>query len=175
MAAADDTSQDRISLRTAPVAFGEHRIIAAPARTAMICACLSNPSRGDHARSRCRCAGSTDVFRATALRSRTLRRGAPRSCRSSITAHRSSTIRPRSFALTADDHGPIFYPFVYDDEEFPEPRPVHHAANMAIPQGEPVGMGRAISSTRKAPTPTFKILSEMTHGIREGLYVPQAP
>ena len=68
------------------------------------------------------------------------------------------------FALTPDDPA-FFYPFPYDDEEFPD------LAQFVTPQyGDPHG---ELSSwalqflDAEAPTPTFKILSGMTHGIRE--------
>ena len=68
------------------------------------------------------------------------------------------------FALTPDDAA-YFYPFVYDDAEFPD------LLQYVTPQyGDPNG---AISEwaraflDEEAPTPTFKILSGMTHGIRK--------
>src|ERR1700757_2379308 len=67
------------------------------------------------------------------------------------------------FALTPDDPA-FFYPFLYDDEEYPD------LVQFVTPQyGDPHG---ELSSWARqfldadAPTPTFKILSEMTHGIR---------
>ena len=70
------------------------------------------------------------------------------------------------FALTPDDHA-YFYPFLYDDEEFPDLR------QFVTPQySDPVGKLSAWARTfldDEAPTPTFKILSGMTHGIRDRL------
>jgi transglutaminase-like putative cysteine protease len=68
------------------------------------------------------------------------------------------------FALTADDPA-YFYPFLYDDEEFPD------LLRFITPQyGDP--NGELSVWARKfldpdAPTPTFNILSGMTHGIRD--------
>lgn len=69
-----------------------------------------------------------------------------------------------AFALTPDDPA-YFYPFLYDDEEFPD------LQQFITPQyGDPNG---ALSAWARrfldveAPTLTFKILSGMTHGIRE--------
>src|ERR1700737_2067717 len=68
------------------------------------------------------------------------------------------------FALTPDDP-PYLYPFRYDDEEFPDL--VHYIT----PQyGDPDGELTAWALNfldEEGPTPTFKILSNMTHGIRE--------
>jgi transglutaminase-like putative cysteine protease len=68
------------------------------------------------------------------------------------------------FALTADDTA-YFYPFLYDDEEFPD------LVQFITPQyGDPQGELSAWARNfldEEGPTPTFKILSEMTHGIRE--------
>jgi transglutaminase-like putative cysteine protease len=68
------------------------------------------------------------------------------------------------FALTPDDPA-YFYPFLYDDEEFPD------LGHFITPQyGDPEGELSAWALNfldAEAPTPTFKILSEMTHGIRD--------
>ncbi len=68
------------------------------------------------------------------------------------------------FALTPDDPA-YFYPFLYDDEEFPD------LVQFITPQyGDPHGELSAWALNfldAEGPTPTFKILSEMTHGIRE--------
>jgi transglutaminase-like putative cysteine protease len=69
-----------------------------------------------------------------------------------------------AFALTPDDPA-YFYPFLYDPEEFPDLR------QFITPQyGDPTG--RLSAWARKfldaeSPTPTFNILSQMTHGIRD--------
>src|SRR4029077_5057308 len=67
------------------------------------------------------------------------------------------------FALTADDPA-YFYPFLYDDEEFPDLQqfiPPQYGA----PNGEPSAWARQFLDA-DGPTPTFNILSGMTHGIR---------
>src|SRR5665647_1364394 len=68
------------------------------------------------------------------------------------------------YALTPDDPA-YFYPFLYDDEEFPD------LVQFITPQyGDPQG---ALSAWARnfldeiGPTPTFNILCNMTHGIRE--------
>jgi transglutaminase-like putative cysteine protease len=68
------------------------------------------------------------------------------------------------FALTPDDPA-FFYPFLYGDEEYPD------LVQFVTPQyGDP--NGELSAWARKfldveAPTPTFNILSSMTHGIRK--------
>jgi transglutaminase-like putative cysteine protease len=68
------------------------------------------------------------------------------------------------FALTADDRA-YFYPFLYDEEEFPD------LLQFITPQyGDPKGELSAWARTfldAEGPTPTFSILSGMTHGIRK--------
>jgi transglutaminase-like putative cysteine protease len=68
------------------------------------------------------------------------------------------------FALTPDEAA-YFYPFIYDDEEFPD------LVQFITPQyGDPDGELSAWALRyldAEGPTPTFKILSSMTHGIRE--------
>jgi transglutaminase-like putative cysteine protease len=68
------------------------------------------------------------------------------------------------FALTPDDPA-YFYPFLYDNEEFPDLR--HYVTpNYSDPDGELSAWARNFLD-EEAPTPTFKILSGMTHGIRD--------
>jgi transglutaminase-like putative cysteine protease len=68
------------------------------------------------------------------------------------------------FALTPDDPA-YFYPFLYDDEEFPD------LVQFITPQySDPDGELSAWACNfldAEAPTPTFRILSGMTHGIRD--------
>jgi transglutaminase-like putative cysteine protease len=68
------------------------------------------------------------------------------------------------FALTPDDPA-YFYPFPYDKEEFPD------LAQFIAPQyGDPNGELSAWARNfldEEGPTPTFNILSGMTHGIRQ--------
>jgi transglutaminase-like putative cysteine protease len=68
------------------------------------------------------------------------------------------------FALTADDPA-YFYPFLYDGEEFPD-LVQYVTPQYADPQGALSAWARNFLDA-EAPTPTFKILSGMTHGIRE--------
>jgi transglutaminase-like putative cysteine protease len=69
-----------------------------------------------------------------------------------------------AFALTPDDAA-YFYPFVYNDEEFPD------LVQFITPQyGDPEGELSAWARTfldAEGTTPTFHILSGMTHGIRQ--------
>jgi transglutaminase-like putative cysteine protease len=67
------------------------------------------------------------------------------------------------FALTPDDRA-YFYPFLYDPEEFPDLR--HFVTpNYGDPDGALAAWARGFLDD-EAPTPTFKMLSAMTHGIR---------
>jgi transglutaminase-like putative cysteine protease len=67
------------------------------------------------------------------------------------------------FALTPDDPA-YFYPFLYDNEEYPDLRQFV-TPNYSDPNGELSAWARSFLDA-DAPTPTFKILSSMTHGIR---------
>jgi transglutaminase-like putative cysteine protease len=69
-----------------------------------------------------------------------------------------------AFALTPDDHA-YFYPFSYDEEEFPDLREFI-TPHYGDPNGELSAWARKFLDA-EAPTPTFKILSQMTHGIRD--------
>jgi transglutaminase-like putative cysteine protease len=69
-----------------------------------------------------------------------------------------------AFALTADDPA-YFYPFLYDHEEFPD-LVQFITPQYGDPDGELSGWARGFLDEQGA-TPTFKILSGMTHGIRE--------
>jgi transglutaminase-like putative cysteine protease len=68
------------------------------------------------------------------------------------------------FGLTADDPA-YFYPFLYDDEELPD-LVQFISPQYGDPQGELSAWARNFLDAQ-APTPTFNILSGMTHGIRE--------
>ena len=68
------------------------------------------------------------------------------------------------FALTADDTA-YFYPFVYDREEFPDLQQFI-APQYGDPNGDLSAWARQFLDT-DGPTPTFNILSGMTHGIRK--------
>lgn len=71
------------------------------------------------------------------------------------------------FALTPQDAA-YYYPFRYDDEEFPD------IAHFVRPHyGDPDGDLLAFALTfldQGGSTPTFKLLSELTHGIRDRLH-----
>ncbi len=86
---------------------------------------------------------------------------------STLTFNSTATVEhnpAEEFALTADDPA-YFYPFVYDDEEFPD------LIQFVTPQyGDPNGELSAWARQfldADGTTPTFNILSGMTHGIRE--------
>jgi transglutaminase-like putative cysteine protease len=68
------------------------------------------------------------------------------------------------FALTADDTA-YFYPFVYDREEFPDLQQFI-APQYGDPNGDLSAWARQFLDA-DGPTPTFNILSGMTHGIRK--------
>lgn len=68
------------------------------------------------------------------------------------------------FALTPDDAA-YFYPFPYDNEEFPDL--VHFITpQYGDPDGELSAWARNFLDS-DGPTPTFNILCNITHGIRE--------
>jgi transglutaminase-like putative cysteine protease len=71
-----------------------------------------------------------------------------------------------AFTLTADDPA-YFYPFLYDSEEYPDLLQFI-TPNYADPYGELDAWARTFLG-EAAPTPTFHILSRMTHGIRNAL------
>ena len=68
------------------------------------------------------------------------------------------------FALTPDDPA-YFYPFLYDDEEFPDLLQ-YVTPQYGDPHGELSAWARAFLDA-EGPSPTFNILSGITHGIRE--------
>jgi transglutaminase-like putative cysteine protease len=68
------------------------------------------------------------------------------------------------FALTPDDPA-YFYPFLYDPEEFPDLRQFI-TPQYSDPNGELSAWARKFLDA-ESPTPTFNILSQMTHGIRD--------
>jgi transglutaminase-like putative cysteine protease len=68
------------------------------------------------------------------------------------------------FALTPDDTA-YFYPFIYDREEFPDLQQFI-TPQYGDPSGELSAWARQFLDA-DGPTPTFNILSGMTHGIRK--------
>ena len=69
-----------------------------------------------------------------------------------------------TFALTPDDPA-YFYPFLYDEEEYPDLQQFV-MPHYSDPDGELSAWARNFLDA-EAPTPTYKILTQMTHGIRE--------
>jgi len=69
-----------------------------------------------------------------------------------------------AFALTPDDPA-YFYPFLYDEEEYPDLQQFV-TPHYSDPNGELSAWARNFLDA-EAPTPTYKILTQMTHGIRE--------
>jgi transglutaminase-like putative cysteine protease len=71
-----------------------------------------------------------------------------------------------AFTLTPDDPA-YFYPFLYDSEEY---RDLQHyvTPQSSDPEGKLSAWARGFLDA-EAPTPTFKLLSRMTHGIRDAL------
>src|SRR6185369_10870120 len=67
-----------------------------------------------------------------------------------------------AFALTPDDPA-YFYPFLYDDEEYPDLVQVI-TPQYSDPNGELSAWARNFLDA-EGPTPTFNILSSMTHSI----------
>jgi transglutaminase-like putative cysteine protease len=71
-----------------------------------------------------------------------------------------------AFTLTADDPA-YFYPFLYDSEEYLDLQ--HYVTpQTSDPDGKLSAWARNFLDA-ELPTPTFKILSSMTHGIRDAL------
>jgi transglutaminase-like putative cysteine protease len=83
-----------------------------------------------------------------------------------LTFTATSTVEhnPSDFALTPDDEA-YFYPFLYDDEEYPDLMQ-YVTPQYGDPNGELSAWARQFLDA-EAPTPTFRILSGMTHGIRK--------
>ncbi|ABD08827.1 Transglutaminase-like [Rhodopseudomonas palustris HaA2] len=67
------------------------------------------------------------------------------------------------FALTPEDRA-FFYPFLYDEEEFPDLEPFIRP-QYGDPDGELSAWALSFLDAQGS-TPTFKILSGLTHGIR---------
>jgi transglutaminase-like putative cysteine protease len=71
-----------------------------------------------------------------------------------------------AFTLTPDDPA-YFYPFLYDSEEYDDLQQ-YILPHYSDPNGELTAWARNFLEP-EPPTPTFKVLSRMTHGIRETL------
>jgi len=141
-----------------PVAFGEHRIMLRP-RDGHDLRVLS--SSLDISPQPMRLRWIHDVFGNSVAIATFDERANALSFTSTVTVEHNPE---EEFALTPDDPA-YFYPFLYDDEEFPD------LVQFITPQyGDPHGELSAWARKfldAEGPTPTFNILSGMTHGIRE--------
>ena len=143
---------------THPVAFGEHRIMLRPRDShdlrVLACELMIKPRpmslRWIH-----------DVFGNSVAIATFDERADRLSFISTVKVEHNPV---EEFALTPDDPA-YFYPFLYDDEEFPD------LVQFVTPQyGDPNGELSAWARRfldAEGPTPTFNILTGMTHSIRE--------
>lgn len=140
-----------------PVAFGEHRIMLRP-RDGHDLRVLS--SRLDITPQPMRLRWIHDVFGNSVAIATFDERADTLSFVSTVTVEHNPQ---EEFALTPDDPA-YFYPFLYEDEEFSD------LQQFVTPQyGDPNGELSAWARNfldAEGPTPTFNILSGMTHGIR---------
>jgi transglutaminase-like putative cysteine protease len=140
-----------------PVAFGEHRIMLRP-RDGHDLRVLSNDLVITPEPMRLR--WIHDVFGNSVAIATFDERAKTLSFSSTTTVEHNPA---DEFALTADDPA-YFYPFLYNDEEFPD------LLQFITPQyGDPEGVLSAWARNfldAEGPTPTFNILAGMTHGIR---------
>ena len=141
-----------------PVAFGEHRIMLRP-RDGHDLRVLD--SRLDIVPAPMRLRWIHDVFGNSVAIADFDERAQTLAVTSSATVDHNPA---EEFALTPDDKA-YFYPFLYDDEEFPD-LVQFITPQYSDPDGELSAWARKFLDP-DAPTPTFKILSGMTHGIRE--------
>jgi transglutaminase-like putative cysteine protease len=141
-----------------PVAFGEHRIMLRP-RDGHDLRVLE--SRLDIAPQPMSLRWIHDVFGNSVAIADFDERAPTLAFTSTVTVDHNPA---EEFALTPDDKA-YFYPFLYDDEEFPD-LVQFITPQYSDPDGELSAWARKFLDA-EAPTPTFKILSGMTHGIRE--------
>jgi transglutaminase-like putative cysteine protease len=141
---------------TRPVAFGEHRVMLRPS-VAHDLRVLSYEL--DIAPSPMRLRWIHDVFGNSVAIATFDERADQLTFTSTVTIEHNPA---EEFALTPDDPA-YFYPFLYDPEEFPDLRQFT-TPNYADPDGELSAWARSFLD-EEAPTPTFKILSGMTHAI----------
>jgi transglutaminase-like putative cysteine protease len=141
-----------------PVAFGEHRIMLRP-RDGHDLRVLE--SRLDIAPEPMRLRWIHDVFGNSVAIADFDERAQTLAFNWSVTVEHNPA---EEFALTPDDRA-YFYPFRYDDEEFPD-LVQFITPQYSDPNGELAAWARNFLDA-EAPTPTFRILSGMTHGIRE--------
>ncbi|HET7886431.1 MAG TPA: transglutaminase family protein [Bradyrhizobium sp.] len=139
-----------------PVAFGEHRIMLRP-RVGHDLRLLSDDLRIEPEPMRLR--WIHDVFGNSVA----IANFDERSDRLAFTWRATVEHNPaEEFALTPDDAA-YFYPFLYDPDEFPDLRQFI-TPQYSDPNGELSAWARQFLDA-ESPTPTFKILSQMTHGI----------
>src|SRR6201990_2082571 len=141
-----------------PVAFGEHRIMLRP-RDGHDLRVLA--SRLDIVPEPMSLRWIHDVFGNSVAISRFDERADTLTVTSTVTVDHSPV---EEFALTPDDPA-YFYPFLYDSDEFPD-LVQFVSPQYSDPNGELSAWARKFLDA-DAPTPTFNILTAMTHGIRE--------
>jgi transglutaminase-like putative cysteine protease len=141
-----------------PVAFGEHRIMLRP-RDGHDLRVLA--SQLDIAPQPMRLRWIHDVFGNSVAIATFDERSDTLSFTSTVTVEHTPV---EEFALTPDDPA-YFYPFLYHSDEFPDLQQFI-TPQYVDPNGELAAWARNFLDA-EAPTPTFKILSGMTHGIRE--------
>jgi transglutaminase-like putative cysteine protease len=141
-----------------PVAFGEHRIMLRP-RDGHDLRVLA--SQLDIAPQPMRMRWIHDVFGNSVAIATFDERSDTLSFTSTVTVEHTPV---EEFALTPDDPA-YFYPFLYHSDEFPDLQQFI-TPQYVDPNGELAAWARNFLDA-EAPTPTFKILSGMTHGIRE--------
>jgi transglutaminase-like putative cysteine protease len=142
---------------TRPVAFGEHRIMLRP-RDGHDLRVLE--SRLDITPAPMQLRWIHDVFGNSVAIATFDERADQLAVTSTVTVDHSPE---ETFALTPDDPA-YFYPFLYDSEEFPDLRQ-YVTPQYSDSDGELSAWARDFLDA-EAPTPTFKILSGMTHGIK---------
>ena len=140
-----------------PVAFGEHRIMLRP-RDGHDLRVLSGDLKIEPKPMRLR--WIHDVFGNSVAIATFDERAQTLTFTSTVTVEHNPE---EEFALTPDDQA-YFYPFLYDAEEFPDLRQ-YITPQYTDPNGELSAWARNFLDA-EAPTPTFKILAGMTHGIR---------
>jgi transglutaminase-like putative cysteine protease len=141
-----------------PVAFGEHRIMLRP-RDGHDLRVLS--SKLDIVPQPMSLRWIHDVFGNSVAIAVFDERSATLSFTSTVTVEHNPV---EEFALTPD-YPAYFYPFLYDSEDFPDLQQFI-TPQYGDPDGELSAWARRFLD-EEAPTPTFKILSGMTYGIRE--------
>ncbi|MGP9810595.1 transglutaminase family protein [Rhodopseudomonas sp. NSM] len=140
-----------------PVAFGEHRVMLRPSdghdlrmlQGALVITPQPATLRWIH-----------DVFGNSVAIATFDRRATTLTFDSTATVEHHPS---EDFALTPDDRA-FFYPFMYDEEEFPDLEPFIRP-QYGDPDGELSAWALSFLDAQGS-TPTFNILSGLTHGIR---------